>query len=280
MNHLVWSRVPPEKVSRNVGGADSANSGSAGTPCANAAAPANNETANMRRNLFMVWIVYLRRKDGLSEVIKQSVPDSFESWDARRTSPPPKDCSRTAYVQGSGAGMARMGYSPPVGNLADGYFSEITCFQRYSLPLAGPAQGRQARIPRHGSKSRHDRPDFMRKNRDVIIVVGNRQNLVFVGSMGDLCPHEERHPVSRVRKPDGRLLFPIESETWAETSRSLRGMVFRADISAHLTRSLLNCRLSWRCPDRRPWWIPNYTFSAGTSREAGCRPRKTRIRPT
>jgi hypothetical protein len=176
--------------------------------------------------------------------------------------------------------MARMGYSPPVGNLADGYFSEITCFQRYSLPLAGPAQGRQARIPSHGSKSRHDRPDFMRKNRDVIIVVGNRQNLVSVGSMGDLCPHEERHPVSRVRKPDGRLLFPIESETWAETSRSLRGMVFRADISAHLTRSLLNCRFSWRCPDRRPWWIPNYTFSAGTSREAGCRPRKTRIRPT
>ena len=27
---------------------------------------------------------------------KQNVPDSFESWDARRTTPPPKVCSRTS----------------------------------------------------------------------------------------------------------------------------------------------------------------------------------------
>ncbi len=30
------------------------------------------------------------------DVTKQNVPDSFESWDARRTTPPPKACSFTS----------------------------------------------------------------------------------------------------------------------------------------------------------------------------------------
>jgi hypothetical protein len=148
MNHLVLSRVPPENVSWNVGVADPGWSSDEPELCANVTAPRDNTTRRMRRNMCMGLVFFPGPKDGLLGATKQNVPDSLESWDARRTSPPPKDCSRTSYPQRGRLGMARMGYVHTlVLRRSSGFFGNqgaVTSatqlsLQRCSPPPAGPA---------------------------------------------------------------------------------------------------------------------------------------------
>src|ERR1700693_1046319 len=58
MNHLVGSRAPPEKVSRNVGVAELVGWPAEAGLCANAAAPRINPTARTCRNMFMALIAF------------------------------------------------------------------------------------------------------------------------------------------------------------------------------------------------------------------------------
>ena len=161
-NHLVGSSAPPEKVSANVGGTGFCQFCMIGWSGFAPVRPRRQTTEPRRtqRNIFMVWIVYSRRRDGFREAIKQNVPDSIESWDARRTSPPPKDCSRASYPQGIGAGMARMGYWSLrfscsfrfFGNLGGGYFNEINFLCNViALHSYGRRKAARRGFPRHGA---------------------------------------------------------------------------------------------------------------------------------
>src|SRR5579862_1969647 len=110
---------------------------------------------------------------------KQNVPDSFESWDARRTSPPPKDCSRASYPRRGGAGMARMCYWWPVGNRRQ-WLPQRNHFLCNVIALH--PQGRCRAVwpgsAGFGVEFRNNRSDLMRKYGDVIVVIGDGQNLV------------------------------------------------------------------------------------------------------
>ncbi len=116
----------------------------------------------------------------------------------------------------------------------------------------------------------------MGKYGDVVVVVSNGQNFQSVASLRDLRSHEKSHMIAGIRQRDGDVLFAIASETWEETFRSPRGMVFRADKSAHVVSLVVNCSSFLASPRSSSVVDPQYTFSASTLSLASFSTARTR----